>query len=66
MSTLTFTRAVVFGATGTTGREIVRELRRRDIATRAVSRSSEKLARDFGDLDVERHAADLADPSAAG
>ncbi|MGD8700549.1 MAG: NAD(P)H-binding protein [Gemmatimonadales bacterium] len=65
MSTLTFSRVAVFGATGATGREIVRELRRRGLAVRAVSRSNEKLARDFGDLDVERHAGDLGDPSAA-
>jgi nucleoside-diphosphate-sugar epimerase len=62
---LTFSRAAVFGATGATGRELVRELRRRGIATRAVSRSPEKLARDFGDLDVECHAADLVDAVAA-
>jgi nucleoside-diphosphate-sugar epimerase len=65
VSTLTFKRAAVFGATGATGREIVRELLRRGIAARTVSRSAEKLARDFGDLDVDRRAADLCDPDAA-
>lgn len=65
MPTYTYNRAAVFGATGATGRELVRELLRRGIGARAVSRSPEKLARDFGDLDVDRHAADLSDPAAA-
>lgn len=65
MPILSFERAAVFGATGATGRELVRELLRRDIAARAVSRSSEKLAKEFGDLDVDRHVADLGDAGAA-
>ncbi|MGD8867250.1 MAG: NAD(P)H-binding protein [Gemmatimonadales bacterium] len=65
MPAYTFNRAAVFGATGATGRQLVREMLRRGIATRAVSRSPEKLARDFGDLDVDRHPADLSDPAAA-
>lgn len=58
-------KAAVLGATGATGREIARELVRRGVPVRVVSRSAENLARDFGDLDVERHAADLVDPHAA-
>lgn len=58
-------RATVFGATGATGRELVRELGRRGIAVRAVSRSMENLERDFGGLDVERRTADLSDAAAA-
>ncbi|MGD2155139.1 MAG: NAD(P)H-binding protein [Gemmatimonadales bacterium] len=58
-------RAAVFGATGATGRELVRELARRGLAVRAVSRSLENLERDFGELDVERRAADLNDGAAA-
>lgn len=65
METLTFERAVVFGATGSTGREVVAELLRRGVRVRAVSRSPQKLERDFGDLEVERQAADLADGQAA-
>jgi len=65
MPTLTFQRAAVFGATGATGRELVRELLRRGISVRAVSRSPENLARDFGEIDVDRHAADLGDAAAA-
>lgn len=65
MPTYAYNRAAVFGATGATGRELVRELLRRGIAARAVSRSPDKLARDFGDLEVDRHAADLSDPAAA-
>ncbi|NIR45054.1 MAG: NAD(P)H-binding protein [Gemmatimonadetes bacterium] len=65
MEKLDFQRAAVFGATGATGREITRELRRRGVAVRAVSRSSENLARDFGELDVEPRAADLSEREAA-
>ena len=55
----------VFGATGATGREITRELLRRGAAVRAISRSIEKLKRDFGKLDVELRVADLLDRDAA-
>ncbi|MGD2215676.1 MAG: NAD(P)H-binding protein [Gemmatimonadales bacterium] len=58
-------RAAVFGATGATGRELVRELCRRGVDVRAVSRSPENLERHFGQLDVERRAADLNDAAAA-
>jgi nucleoside-diphosphate-sugar epimerase len=58
-------KVAIFGATGATGRELVRELRRRGIAVRAVSRSERNLERDFGELDVERRAADLNDAAAA-
>lgn len=60
-----YRRVAVFGATGATGREIVRELLRRGVGVRAVSRSIEKLERDFGDTDVELHAADLVDRALA-
>lgn len=65
MDRFDFQRAAVFGATGATGREITRELRRRGVAVRAVSRSADNLARDFGDLEVDRHVADLGDRDAA-
>lgn len=57
--------AAVFGATGATGREITRELLRRGVAVRAVSRSIENLRRDFGELEVELRVADLMDREAA-
>ncbi len=65
MEKLDFQRVAVFGATGATGRQITRELQRRGVAVRAVSRSSDNLARDFGGMDVERHAADLTRRQAA-
>jgi nucleoside-diphosphate-sugar epimerase len=58
-------KVAVFGATGATGRELVRELCRRGVAVRVVSRSPGNLERDFGELDVERRAADLTDAAAA-
>ena len=58
-------KAAVLGATGVTGREIVRELVRRQIPVRAVSRRAGNLERDFGNEDaVERVVADLTDPGA--
>ena len=58
-------KAVVFGATGATGRSITAELVARGIPVRVVSRSEQNLERDFGALDVERHAADVTDAGAA-
>jgi uncharacterized protein YbjT (DUF2867 family) len=46
-------KAVIFGATGATGRQIARELLRRDIRTRVVSRSRTNLEGAFGGMDVE-------------
>jgi nucleoside-diphosphate-sugar epimerase len=62
---LEFRRVAVFGATGATGREVVGELLRRGVHVRAVSRSSDHLDRVFGEMRVERHAADLTDRDAA-
>jgi nucleoside-diphosphate-sugar epimerase len=62
---LQFQRAAVFGATGATGREVVHELLRRGVHVRAVSRSPDHLARDFGGTEAEQYAADLADRAAA-
>jgi len=58
-------KAVIFGATGATGRVIAQELLDRDIAIRVVSRSSTNLERDYGHTDAERVKADLADPDHA-
>lgn len=55
----------VLGATGPIGRRVTGELVARGHAVRVVSRSEARLARDFADLDVDRHAADLEDPEAA-
>jgi len=53
-------RAAVVGATGATGRVIVRELISRGVRTRAVSRSAARLERDFGETDAERVVADVS------
>jgi nucleoside-diphosphate-sugar epimerase len=58
-------RAALFGATGSLGRHLARELLQRGVAVRAVSRSRERLERDFADLDVDLHPADLSQPAAA-
>lgn len=58
-------KAVIFGATGATGRVIAQELLDRDIAVRVVSRSSTHLERDFGHTAAERVKADLFDPEHA-
>ena len=54
-------KAVIFGATGATGRVIAHELLDRDIAVRVVSRNGANLERDFGHTEVERVEADLFD-----
>jgi len=54
-------KAVIFGATGATGRVIANELLDRDIAVRVVSRSGANLERDFGHTAAERVEADLFD-----
>ena len=58
-------KAVVLGATGPIGRRVTRALLERDVEVRVVSRSREKLERDFGELPVERHPADLESGPAA-
>lgn len=62
---MTTIRAAVFGATGPIGRRVSRTLLERGVTVRAVSRNPENLARDYGELEVERHPADLTDPDAA-
>ena len=62
---ISLARAAVIGATGPTGRDLVRELRRRHVAVRAVSRSAENLDRCFADdASVERQPADALDATA--
>ena len=62
---ISLARAAVIGATGPTGRHLARELRRRHVAVRAVSRSAENLDRCFADdASVERHPADALDAEA--
>jgi nucleoside-diphosphate-sugar epimerase len=58
-------KAVIFGATGATGRQIARELLRRNIKTRVVSRSRSNLEGAFGGMNVGIVVADLQDPAAA-
>jgi len=58
-------KAVIFGATGATGRVIAQELLDRDIAVRVVSRSSTHLERDFGHTSAERVKADVFDEEMA-
>ncbi|MDP2481296.1 MAG: NAD(P)H-binding protein [Candidatus Palauibacterales bacterium] len=57
--------AALFGATGSLGPHLARELLRRGAKVRAVSRTREKLERDFVGLDVDLHPADLSQPAAA-
>jgi len=52
-------KAVIFGATGATGRVIAQELLDRDISVRVVSRSRTNLERDFGHTSAELVKADL-------
>lgn len=52
-------KAVIFGATGATGRVIAHELLEREIAVRVVSRNDANLERDFGHTSAERLAVDL-------
>ncbi len=61
---LMFEKAAVLGATGPTGKFLVRELIVRRVPVRAVSRSEANLARAFGALKVERVAVDLLDADA--
>jgi nucleoside-diphosphate-sugar epimerase len=58
-----FRKAVVLGATGSVGRELVIELMNRGVEIRAVSRSLMNLRRNFAEGSVEFHEADLRDPS---
>lgn len=54
-------RALVLGATGATGKQITRELVRREINVRVSSRSHDKLQQAFGSLPVEIYPLDLYD-----
>lgn len=58
-------KVAIFGAPGAFGRHLAKELIRRSIDVRVVSRSGEALARIFGTEQVERHPADVRDPEAA-
>jgi nucleoside-diphosphate-sugar epimerase len=58
-------KAVIFGATGATGRVIAQELLDREIAVRVVSRSATNLERDYGHTEAERVTADLFDAQLA-
>ncbi len=58
-------KAAVLGATGATGFYLTRELLRRQIHVRVVSRTREHLETRFSGLDVEVVPADLMDPAAA-
>jgi nucleoside-diphosphate-sugar epimerase len=58
-------QAALFGATGSLGRHLARELLRRGARVRAVSRTRSKLERDFEGLAVDLHPADLSQPAAA-
>jgi nucleoside-diphosphate-sugar epimerase len=60
-----FERAVVLGATGATGQQVVRALADRGIPTRVVSRSAEHLRTSFGELAVEQQVADVTDAAQA-
>lgn len=57
-------KAAVLGATGCTGFYLTRELLRREIHVRVVSRSRDNLEERFRGLDVEMHSADLSDAAA--
>lgn len=56
--------AVIVGATGPTGIQLTRELVSRGHRVRVVSRSTERLAGVFADVDVEMVAADALDETA--
>lgn len=58
-------KVAVFGATGPIGRYVTRALLERGADVRVVSRSANRLAREFGEAAVERHPADLEDAGAA-
>lgn len=58
-------KVAVFGATGPIGRHVTRALVERGADVRVVSRSADRLARDFEDAPVERRPADLEDAAAA-
>lgn len=58
-------RAALFGATGSLGPHLARELLGRGARVRAISRTREKLERAFAGLDVDLHPADLSQPAAA-
>lgn len=55
----------VLGATGPIGRRVTSALHEGGVDVRVVSRSAERLERDFGELDLERRPADLEDRRAA-
>ena len=59
---MTANTVLVTGATGTIGSAVVRDLRRRGVATRAFVRDRARALAVLGD-DVELATGDLADPS---
>jgi nucleoside-diphosphate-sugar epimerase len=63
-STVPIRRAAIVGATGSTGIHLARELVGRGTPVRVLSRSADNLERAFAGLEVERVAADAADPGA--
>ncbi len=65
MDTLPIRKAVIFGATGATGKPIAEELLKRGIKTRVVSRSLQNLKRAFETTDVEPVAANPLNSEAA-
>jgi nucleoside-diphosphate-sugar epimerase len=57
-------KAAILGATGPTGRHLVRELLAKAVRVRVVARNSASLARCFAGLDVEQVPADILDTGA--
>jgi len=58
------TRVAIVGATGPTGIHLAAELRKTNIAVRAVARGQDKLARLFPEAAVEKWPADILDADA--
>jgi len=58
-------KAVILGASGPTGKALARELVGRGVAVRVVSRSRERLAQAFADLETEIVEGDLLDADSA-
>lgn len=56
---------LISGATGTTGGEVLRQLRAADVPVRAMTRSEESAER-FRDEGIDAAVADLADPATLG
>jgi nucleoside-diphosphate-sugar epimerase len=60
-----FSKAVILGATGPTGKFLARELRERGIGVRVVARNAHRLEHAFPGRTIERLAADMLDTRAA-